>query len=262
MKIKIVSGWSGTGGSSTANINLTNLFNNNNVDCTFYGPHDWHLNKCKSGKLQDISIDYNDIVISHFISPNGIKVRKHICTCHEKQIHPLSRMDLSKYDLIHFINENQREWHSVDFPSVIIPNVYDDLVTGKKRKSSAGVAGVIGSLDSNKQADVSIRRAFEEGYHTVLLYGSGNRNYFHEVIKKLPEFGKKVFWKGYENNKQRMYNTVEAVFLSSKSEVDPFIRGECHLTGTKFYGNEQTNHGNLPLDKSKILEKWIKVFES
>lgn len=261
MLLKIVSGWSGTGGSSTANINLTNLFNANNIDCTFYGPHDWHLDKCKSGKLQTISIDPTDTVISHFIDPYGIKVRKHIYSCHEKQVRPLSNSDVSQYDVIHFINEAQKIWHSVDHPSVIIPNVYDDLVPGNKRNSSKGVAGVIGSLDANKQADVSIRRAFEKGYHTVLLFGSGNREYFHKVIKTLPEFGKTVHWKGYEHNKQNMYNSVEAVFLSSKSEVDPFVRGECHLTGTKFYGNEHTNNGSLPLDKSEILEKWIKVLE-
>ena len=49
--VRIVSGWSNPGGSTVAFINLCNLFNNNGIDCTFYGPHDWHLDKCQSSSL-------------------------------------------------------------------------------------------------------------------------------------------------------------------------------------------------------------------
>jgi hypothetical protein len=64
--IKILTGWSNTGGSTTAFINLTNLFNKNGIDCTMYGPHDYHLNKCKSGRLNDIRLEENDNLIIHF----------------------------------------------------------------------------------------------------------------------------------------------------------------------------------------------------
>jgi hypothetical protein len=279
MKIKIVSGWSNPGGSTTANINLTNLLNNNGIDCTFYGSHKWHLEKCKGNTVSDLVVGEGDILISHFFKfpPNLKKIaklKKHIYTCHEKDLQPLSTMDLSQYDLIHFINKTQKEWHSVSNPSVIIPNVYDPLVSGSKSESSKGVAGVIGSIDENKKPEVSIKRALGEGYHTVLLYGSidfelppevggrVDREHYTKVISKLPEIGKTVYIKGYENDKQKMYDSIEAVFLSSESEVDPFVRGECYLTGTKFYGNDQTNYGELPIYESKILEKWVEVFES
>ena len=68
MRVKIVSGWSGTGGSSTANINLTNLFNDNNIDCTFYGPHDWHLDKCRGAKLQAATTKESDNIIYQSIT--------------------------------------------------------------------------------------------------------------------------------------------------------------------------------------------------
>jgi len=49
--VKIVSGWSNRGGSTFAFINLTNALNKAGYDTTFYGPHEWHLDKCKSGRM-------------------------------------------------------------------------------------------------------------------------------------------------------------------------------------------------------------------
>ena len=51
--IKIISGWSDKGGSTFAFINLTNTLNEYGYDATFYGPHTWHLDKCKSGILDN-----------------------------------------------------------------------------------------------------------------------------------------------------------------------------------------------------------------
>ena len=85
--VKIFSGWTNKGGSTVALINLTNALNERGVDCIFYGPHDWHLDKCKSGKLEggNLPIDGDDNVIFHFLQlkerPNAKKV---LLTCHEK----------------------------------------------------------------------------------------------------------------------------------------------------------------------------------
>ena len=65
--VKIVSGYTEKGGSTTAFINLTNFLNVNGIDCTFYGPHEWHLNKCKSDKIDNVKYYENDIVIFHFL---------------------------------------------------------------------------------------------------------------------------------------------------------------------------------------------------
>ena len=54
--VKIVSGWSNRGGSTFAFINLTNALNKAGYDTTFYGPHEWHLDKCKSGRMNEINI--------------------------------------------------------------------------------------------------------------------------------------------------------------------------------------------------------------
>ena len=88
--IKIVSGYTDKGGSTTAFINLTNFLNENGVDCVFYGPHEWHLNKCKSSLMKDLVYDEDDIIISHFLDlkerPN---VKKVILSCHEKWWFPV-----------------------------------------------------------------------------------------------------------------------------------------------------------------------------
>ena len=49
--IKIISGWSNLGGSTESFIKLCNLFNDNNLECVYYGPHNYHLDKCKSDHL-------------------------------------------------------------------------------------------------------------------------------------------------------------------------------------------------------------------
>lgn len=264
MKINIVSGWSNPGGSTTANLNLTNLFNENGLDCTFYGPHNYHLDKCKGKLFQEYSEDKSTTTISHFIPPHFFKDnKKHIYSCHEKQLAPLSSIDVSQYDTLHFITEQQKEWHNVDHSSsVVIPNVYDELVSGQKTEESKEVAGVIGSIDNNKGTHISIQRAFRDGYKKVLLFGvPTDEVYARHFVLSMPEIDKSVFIMGYEKDKQKMYDSIDAAYLSSKSEVDPLVKGECHLTGTKFYGNEQTIYGQPPMSSSDILDKWLGVLE-
>ena len=67
-KIKFISGWSNPGGGTIHQIALTNLLNDNGFDCTFYGPHEWHLDKCRGELHRDFSLDKDDILISHFIN--------------------------------------------------------------------------------------------------------------------------------------------------------------------------------------------------
>ena len=65
--VKIVSGWSNRGGSTFAFINLTNELNKAGYDTTFYGPHEWHLDKCKSALMTELKINKDDTLIFHFL---------------------------------------------------------------------------------------------------------------------------------------------------------------------------------------------------
>ncbi len=163
-KVKIASSWTRPGGGTVAHINLTNLLNDNGYDCTFYGPHDWHLDKCKADKLDKCLLGPDDILISHFIEvPPQARVKKHILYCHEKDVWPLKRINLARYDSIVFVSNSQKEWQDVPWthPQTIIPPIVNKV---NWETPNNRVAGVVGSIDKNKQTHHSIERALNDGY--------------------------------------------------------------------------------------------------
>ena len=60
-KVKILSGRSNPGGATIHFIDLCNLLNDNGFDCTFYGPHEWHLGKCRSDLSNSFILDPSDV---------------------------------------------------------------------------------------------------------------------------------------------------------------------------------------------------------
>ena len=255
MKVKIVSGWSNPGGSTAHHISLTNLLNDNGYDCTFYGPHDWHKDKCKSASIQECRLDSEDILISHFIQPPPANVRKHVLSCHETNLFPLKSIPLSQYDLIHFVSNYQREWQGVDHPSVVIPGVIDEILWSNPSNKTAGV---IGSIDEHKQTHVSVQRAFEDGFDKVLLYGQvSDIPYFNEMIAPLLN-SNNVQIMNYCEDKEQMYGSVEAVYHSSKRECLPTVQGECLRAGVPYFGLECNMRApeDYVFDNNKIFSMW------
>jgi hypothetical protein len=259
-KIKILSGHSDKGGSTTAFINLTNELNSKGFDCTFYGPHTWHLNKCQSGMLNDAQSEYDDIFICHFISlPEKPKVKKVIFSIHEKNLFEIA--DVKPFwDEVVFLHEGHRNYHNrFNGKYSLIPNLKEHL--DKKDKSDKDlIAGVIGTIDENKQTHISIQRALDDGCEKVLIFGSiSEANYYESKVK--PLFSDKVVHMGHADGKQSMYDMIGRVYHSSISEVACLIKDECHTTGTKFFGNEATSHQVSDLTNDEIINKWIKVFD-
>jgi len=252
-KIKIISGWSNPGGSTTSFINLCNLFNENGLDCTFYGPHEWHLDKCKSDSLYKYVFNPEEILISHFIKvPAEVQVKKHILYCHEKAIFPLKKAPLSQYDLIVFVSNSQKVWQGVNHPSVIIPPLVKKVTWTNPNN---GVAGIIGSIDKNKQNHLSINRALKEGFSTVKLFGENNdREYFIQQVE--PLLNSSVRLEGHEDDPEAMYGQISKVYHSSLSETYGLVEAECKLSGIPFDG--PSNNQEI-LDKEEILERWEKV---
>jgi hypothetical protein len=237
-----------------AHINLTNLLNDNGYDCTFYGPHDWHLDKCKAEKLDKCLLGSDDILISHFIQvPAEVKVKKHILYCHEKDLFPLKQGSLAQYDFIVFVSNSQKEWHGVDHPFVIIPPAVNKV---DWQNPNNDVAGVIGSIDKNKQTHVSIKRALKDGYKKVLLFGELNDTpYYNKTVAKLVRSGKAVMM-GHEDEREALYGQVSQVYHSSLSETYGLVEAECRLSGIPFNG---TSNGQEILEKEEILQRWKKV---
>ena len=259
-KVKILTGFSERGGSTTALINLTNLFNENCIDCTFYGPHNWHLDKCKSDLISNLKLDPSDKVITHAVRPETrLPVDTVILASHEKWWFPVGKIP-QHWDKVIFLHENHREYHE-DYHGEydIIPNLKEPLVSNTKKENVDLIAGVIGTIEDRKQTHKSIERALEDGCEKVILFGKiGDENYYNDLVKDLLN-DPRVEMSGYQTDKQSMYDSIGRVYHSSKGEVACLVKDECYLTNTKFYGNEETNHEVSPLTNNEILEKWKQV---
>jgi hypothetical protein len=259
-KIKIISGFTDKGGSTTAFINLTNLLNKNGYDCTFYGPHKWHLNKCKSKLLSDLIVNENDILLTHFINPpERPRAKKVILSCHEKNLYEVGNVK-QHWDTVVFLNDIHRNYHkSYQGNYTIIPNLKENLKPIDKPEKEM-IAGIIGSIDENKQVHVSIQRAINDGCEKIYIFGSISNNlYYENYVKNLIKDN--VILYGQHENKQEMYNMIGRVYHSSISEVACLVKDECFLTNTKFFGNDATNNEVSILSNEDVLNKWIKLFE-
>ena len=208
-KVKVISGWSEKGGSTTALINLTNYFNNHGVDCTFYGPHNWHLDKCKSDLSTNFKFEPKDKIISHFISlDTRPKVDKIVLSCHEKWWFEVA--DLKPFwDEIVFLHKQHKDYHFRYLGNYsIIPNFKEDL-THKEKPELDLVAGVIGTIESRKQTHLSINKALKDGCEKIILFGHvGDENYYREVVRPLiGNLNEKITIFG-KNNKDKLYTLL------------------------------------------------------
>jgi hypothetical protein len=256
--VKIVSGWSNKGGSTTAFINLTNALNTQGINTTFYGPHSWHLDKCQSGILDNsLTIEEDDILIVHFLNlPSRPKCKKVILGCHEKNLFEVGKIK-QFWDFVIFLNERHRTYHNEyknDF--YIIPNLKENLIH-RDKTGLEKIAGIIGSFDENKQTHVSIQRALADGCDKVYLFGEPSGTYYEKYVK--PLISDNVILKGFTENKQDMYDSIGCVYHSSLSEVACLVKDECETTGVVFNGTEVTNNPPVLLTNEEIIDKWIKI---
>lgn len=257
-KIKIVSGWSDPGGSTVAHINLCNLFNDNGLDCTFYGPQTWHLGKCEAEELYKLEINPSDTIISHYIKldPTLFSCRKHIFSCHETNVFDFKEHGVPLCDLIHFVSQSQKDWQDISAPSVVIPNVISKL---DKSPLNTKKAGVIGSIDEHKQTHLSIQRAWADGYTMVYLFGKITApNYFKKTIEPMLKTGKCLYI-GHIDNKQLMYNMIDAVYHSSKRETFNFVKAECLQTGVTYNGVDSAETNAEYWTDNQILSAWKEI---
>ena len=259
--IKIVSGYTEKGGSTTAFINLTNLLNKEGISCILYGPHSWHLNKCRSGIIAEATFEKDDIFIFHFLKLKlRPDVKKVVLSCHEKNLFKVGQVK-QYWDEVVFINKEHRQYHSeYNGKFSIIPNLKQELTLTSKT-GLEGIAAVIGTIDYNKQTHLSIQRAIDDNCKKVYVYGPVNDPfYFKNYVE--PKFkDPRVEYKGFEPNKQKMYESVERVYHSSISEVACLIKDECYQTGTLFFGNSATTPEVSTLTNTDILNLWKKTLQ-
>lgn len=262
--IKIITAHSTYGGSTTAFINLTNLFNNNGIECKLYGPHDWHLNKCNSGMLNDYRPEADDVVIVHYMNlAERIQSKLVVLSVHEQNVFPLKNVNLPAYDKIHYVTQHQLDYHAVEKEHFIIPNVMDSLV--RNPKPTEKVAGIIGTIDPNKNVHISIANALKAGFKKIKIFGNvGNQAYFIQKVEPyLKAYRNIVSLEGFCENKQAMYDSITDVFFSSEMECLPYVIGECRMTGTTLHTLKGKNYvnGKYELDNQKLLAMWKEQLE-
>ena len=259
--VKIVSGYSEKGGSTSAFIDLTNEFNKRGIDTTFYGPHNWHLDKCKSGLLDSgFIVNKDDILICHFLQlPSRPAAKKVLLSCHEKWWFKVGEIK-QYWDTAIFLHDAHREYHnSYQGDFTIIPNLKPDLKAKDKPELDL-VAGIIGSIEDRKQTHVSIKRALADGCEKIILFGHiSEQNYFDVYIK--PLLGPNIELAGFSTDKQSIYDSIGRVYHSSKGEVACLVKDECWLTNTKFFGNEETENEVSVLSNDEIIKEWVKLLE-
>jgi hypothetical protein len=256
--VKIVSGYSEKGGSTSAFIDLTNEFNKRGIDTTFYGPHNWHLDKCKSGLLDSgFIVNKDDILICHFLQlPSRPAAKKVLLSCHEKWWFKVGEIK-QYWDTAIFLHDAHREYHnSYQGDFTIIPNLKPDLKAKDKPELDL-VAGIIGAIEDRKQTHKSIQRAMADGCTNIKLFGHiSDENYYKSYVE--PLMTEEVELVGFTTDKQSMYDSIGRVYHSSKGEVACLVKDECWLTNTKFFGNEETNNIVSPLSNDEIIGLWKK----
>jgi hypothetical protein len=261
--IKIISGYTGKGGSTVAFINLTNYFNSLGIDCVLYGNQDWHLDKCRSARLSGVSFEPDDRIIAHFLDmkyrPN---VHKVVLGCHEKWWFKVGNIQ-QFWDEAIFLHEAHKDYQvSEGYKGKysIIPNLKESLVLKDKPELDL-VAGIIGSIEDRKKTHLSIIKALKDGCKKIYLYGNIlDEKYYNQFVKPLLN-NDKVVLGGFSENKQEMYDSIGRVYHSSIGEVACLVKDECYLTNTKFFGNEETNHVVSPLTNDEIIQLWKNVLD-
>ena len=263
--VRILSGWSNPGGSTVSFVNLTNLLNKGGINTIFYGPHDWHLDKCKSATTQQLDIsDVEDTLIAHFIplKEEKIPIRKVIFSCHETNLFPLKDYSLNTVDTVHFVSDWQRDWHGIDHPSEVIPNIIN--VGARKGLHKRGAVGIIGSIDSHKQTALAIKAALDSEPKStkVLIFGSvTNQEYYEEHVKPLLKKHRRVRIVGKYDDKDVMYSMVDAVYHASKTETYGLVRHECEQHGIPFNDLFKSSAHSEYWPEERILEAWKQVLE-
>ena len=269
----------------------------------------WHLGRCKSevidacfkkhnlgtprqteciltdpGLINKI-VEEGDILITHLFpldpnSPAGpfedldtSKLKKVIYSCHETDLYPVNLLNLSKFDLIHFVSESQRDWHPPQpILSSIIPNVISPIEKQPKTVDIEKVGGVIGSVTPQKRTHVSIQAALDDGCDLVLVFGAKETfpDYWKEEVSPLVQ-DPKVLYLGLLDDKSLMYSDLDVVYHSGRNETFNYIEKECAMLDipyihTDIRSSTEENlgqFGKVPtiVSENEILKMWEKVFD-
>lgn len=270
--VGIFSGWSDVGGSTESFINLTNLFNENGINTVFFGPHSWHLGKCKSAIIPQatINITFKNIIYHFLKYPLEYKkyweTANHILSCHETTVNPLyhtyrNQISNNIFDHIQFVSESQREYQLSLFNlppdhTIVIPNITDPKLKKISISHTEKIGGIIGSIDTNKATHESIISALHDGCKRIKIYGKVvDVEYYNTMIQPMISTNPSIIsYEGVVSDKIKIYESITDVYHNSKSETWGYIQAECDITGIPFHSSSKNNL--MYLSNNDILKMW------
>ena len=261
--IKIVSGFTGAGGSTVVFNTLVNLFNSNGMDSCLYGNYKWDGITCRFKDIKDFYSDPGEVVVFHFLPFRDRFAKKQILSCHETTLFQLDKVNKMGgkpmvCDNIHFVSQYQKDWQA--YEGVVIPNPIKQF-SARTNDGSKRVAGIIGSIDSNKRVHLSIQRALDDGFSDIRLYGAvTDYPYFLSNVMNL--LSDKVTYRGVAPNMDNVYNQLTHVYHSPKQETFNLIKPECIAAGVTYVGNEGNDTKAEYWTNDRILEAWKKLLSS
>ena len=254
--INIMTGYSSAGGSTVVFNTLVNLFNENGMPSCLYGPYKWKGINCNFKPITKADPKKEDYTIFHFLDfKKRIPSKKIILSCHETELLRVKNVNKSLYDTVVYVSEYQKKWQGVE--GVVIPNPIRSF-TKKENDGTKTVASIIGSIDQNKRAHLSIQKALSDGFKDIRLYGNiTDFKYFKTFVH--PYLSDEVTYRGVANDMDKVYKQTSHVYHSPLQETFNLIKYECANAGVIYVGNE----GNDPKPEiwanDKIVEAWRKV---
>ena len=251
--IKVISGFTGPGGSTVAFNTLVNLFNENGLKACLYGNYKWDGITCAYKDVSEINVTPHDIVIYHFQIIPRLPAKKQILSCHETDVFAIKKLPNLVYDKVHFVSEFQKEWQGIE-SGIVIPNPIRKF-SKRTNDGSKNVVGIIGSIDPNKRAHESITRALKDGHTDIRLYGAlTNFSYFHEYVQ--PLLSDIVTYRGVSIDMDKTYNQLTHVYHSPLRETYNLVKPECQAAGV-IYNYACGNDPKAEVwDNNRILEAW------
>lgn len=287
--IKIISGYSHASGSTLALVNLCNQFNSRGYTCIFYGPDNWHIDKCKSGKLIEFSPEAGDTIIvndlpllsigdlsninvlmeengeSRLLKTLGRIVKKLLpskkssdyklyLTYQSSDALPLSTVSLSLFHKIQFASNALESYPRVSCPSFIAPSFCNDLKKSEQKPEKTG--GIIGSIKKQNNIVEAIEKALFDGMEVVIAFGymKDPRYYYDKIVPLTIKHPGRIKYAGFMDDRQKMYDAVSDVY-SSVNKPWSLVGYECAMTNTMFHAPEPLI-ADCRMTNEQIFEIW------
>lgn len=296
--IHIITGYGDMGGSTVAFISLVNLLNKHGYQTILHTPngHSWALDQCNSKQIEGgFSADYfgtsrqpqlvlkdnnildqilkdGDTLICHLLPLDSehidtSRLKKVIYACHETDVYRVDNINPSKFDLIHYVSEFQRDWHNyTKVPNVVIPNIVTPIEKQKKTLDYEKVGGVIGAVNPVKRTHVAIQAALDDGCDKVLVFGLRDPNhseYWDDKVSPVVQ-DPKVLYLDSCDDKSLMYSDLDVVYHSCRRETFNYVEKECAMLKIPFVHTDDVNKEKEPItlvSDTEIMKMWEEVLK-